>query len=76
MTVSVAELRANMSHYLERVEHGEEIEISRRGEVIAKLMPSKKPAHDLIKEMDEFYDEFDFYEEGNAVVEARKEYRY
>ena len=74
-SVSVAELRADISHYLDRVEHGEEIIITRRGKVVARLTPGKKPPVDL-SDMDDYYDEFDFFDEGNAVVEAREAYRY
>jgi prevent-host-death family protein len=72
--VSVAELRKDIGRYLDRVAKGEEINITRRGKVVAVLGP-KKPKIDL-SDMDDFYDSFDYFENGNAVVEAREEYRY
>ena len=39
-TVSVRELRANLSAILRRVEQGETIEIARRGRVVARLVPA------------------------------------
>jgi len=73
--VSVAELRAEISHYLDRVEHGEELTITRRGKVIAKLTPNVKPYIDL-SDMDDLDEELGLYDETNAVVEAREDYRY
>ncbi len=72
--VSVAELRKDIGGYLDRVTKGEEIGITRRGKVIALLVP-EKPKLDL-SDMDEFYDTYDVFDDTNAVVEARKEYRY
>ena len=73
--VSIAELRAEISRYLDRVEHGEEITITRRGKAIAKLTPSVKPPIDL-SDMDDLDEELGLYDETNAVVEAREDYRY
>jgi len=41
--VGVYEAKTHLSRLLERVETGEEIEISRRGEVIARLVPAGGP---------------------------------
>jgi prevent-host-death family protein len=38
-TVGVHEAKTHLSRLLERVEAGEEIEIARRGEVVARLVP-------------------------------------
>jgi prevent-host-death family protein len=72
--VSVAELRKDIGRYLERVAKGEELSITKRGKVIAKLSPTAKPVD--LSDMDEFYDSFDYFETGNAVVEAREDYRH
>ncbi len=72
--VSVAELRKDIGHYLDRVAKGEEITVTKRGKVVA-VLSSKKPKIDL-GDMDEFYDTYDVFDDTNAVVEARKEYRY
>jgi prevent-host-death family protein len=40
-TATVRELRNNYRHVLEWVEAGEEVTISRRGKVIARLVPEK-----------------------------------
>jgi prevent-host-death family protein len=39
-SVSMAELRKRLAHYLDRVEQGERIRIRRRGRVVAMLEPS------------------------------------
>lgn len=72
--VSVAELRKDIGRYLDRVAKGEELSITRRGKVVAKLSPTVKDID--LSDMDEFYNSFDYFEKGNAVVEAREEYRY
>jgi prevent-host-death family protein len=54
--VGVKELKAHASEILRRVEEGEEVEISRRGKVVARLVPTvqtsaeerAKRAEDLI----------------------------
>lgn len=38
--VGVHEAKTHLSRLLERVEHGEEIEITRRGHVVARLVPA------------------------------------
>jgi prevent-host-death family protein len=42
-TVGINELRANLSAILRRVEQGEMIEITRRGRVVARLVPAPRP---------------------------------
>lgn len=39
-SVSMAELRQRLAHYLDRVEQGERIQVMRRGRVVASLAPS------------------------------------
>ena len=41
-TVNIKEARKNLSSLLNRVETGEEIVITRRGKIIAKLVPTKQ----------------------------------
>jgi len=43
-TVGVRELRQNLSRYLERVKRGEGLEVTERGRVVAKLVPSEEVA--------------------------------
>ncbi len=43
-TATVRELRNNYRHVLEWVEAGEEVTISRRGKIIARLVPEKPKA--------------------------------
>ena len=45
--VGVHEAKTQFSRLLARVEAGEEIEIARRGHVIAKLVPTKRPRPQL-----------------------------
>lgn len=40
-TVNVSDLRTRLPEYLSRAEAGEEIEVTRRGEVIARLVPAR-----------------------------------
>ena len=40
MEVGVRELRNNLSRYLERVRHGQEIVVTARGRRIARLLPA------------------------------------
>jgi prevent-host-death family protein len=44
-SVGAFDAKTHLSQLLDRVEHGEEIEITRRGRAIARLVPSK-PAPD------------------------------
>ncbi len=39
-TVGVRELRQNLSRYLERVKAGEDLAVSERGRVVARLVPA------------------------------------
>ena len=73
--VSVAQLRADIGRYLKRVEQGEEMTITRHGKPIARLMPNTKALVDL-SDMAELDEELGLYDELNAVVEAREDYRY
>ena len=74
--VSVAELRKDIGRYLDRVAKGEELSITRRGKVVAKLSPTFTSGTIDLSEMDALDKEFGVYDDSNAVVEARKEYRY
>ena len=49
-TATIREVQHNLAGYVRKVEHGEEIEIRRRRQVVARLVPageSAKPALDL-----------------------------
>lgn len=39
-TVGVRELRQNLSRYLQRVKEGEDLQVSERGRVVARLVPA------------------------------------
>lgn len=39
VTVGIRELRNNLRSYLQRVKHGEDVVITDRGKVVAKLVP-------------------------------------
>ena len=41
MVVNVKEVRANFAEYVARAEQGEEIAITRNGQVVARLVPPK-----------------------------------
>jgi prevent-host-death family protein len=44
MVVNVKEVRANFAEYVARAEQGEEIAITRNGQVVARLVPPKPRA--------------------------------
>jgi prevent-host-death family protein len=44
--VSVTELRQHLPAYLKRVEAGEEIRITSRGRVVARIQPEQDPAEE------------------------------
>ncbi len=73
--VSVAEFRKDIGKFIDRVAKGEKISITRRGKVVAILSPKQVNKIDL-SDMNAYYQEFDYFEEANAVSEARQEYRY
>jgi prevent-host-death family protein len=73
--ISVAEFRKDIGKYIDRVARGEKINITRRGKVVAVLAPQQAKKVDL-SDMDTYYQDFDYFDEGNAVTEMRQEYRY
>lgn len=40
-SVSMAELRSRLAHYLDRVQNGEEVLVTRRGRAVAVLKPHR-----------------------------------
>jgi prevent-host-death family protein len=44
MQVSVREARRQLSQLLQAVEHGEQVEITRRGRVVARIAPPEPPS--------------------------------
>lgn len=49
-TATIREVQHNLAAYVRRVEHGQEVEIRRRNQVVARLVPAgeaAKPARDL-----------------------------
>ncbi len=60
-TVGVHEAKTHLSRLLERVESGEEIEISRRGQVVARLVPAtrRRPQLGLDRGKVVVHDDFD-----------------
>ena len=46
-TVTLAEAKTHLSHLLDKVEAGEEVTITRRGQPIARITPVTKPKHAL-----------------------------
>ena len=44
--VSVSDLRQNLPAYLKRVQSGEQLQITSRGRVIARIEPERDPAED------------------------------
>lgn len=52
--VGVRELRQDLSRYLERVKHGEDIVVTERGREVARLIPSG-PTADCYRELSQRY---------------------
>ena len=53
-TIAVSELRANLKKVMQRVEHGETLEITSMGKVVARLVPpedKQKTARKKLKEI-------------------------
>ena len=53
-TIAVSELRANLMKVLKEIEHGESLDITSRGKVVAKLLPpdySRDKARNKLKEI-------------------------
>jgi len=72
-TVSVAQAKAHLSELLVRVESGEELQISRRGRAIARLVPEPKcpgPAPFDFAALAAFVDGQTAHA-GNSVVDMR-----
>ena len=42
-TVGIRELRASLSRYLRRVRHGEIVEVTDHGELVARIIPASVP---------------------------------
>lgn len=47
-TVTLAEAKTHLSHLLDRVEAGEEVVITRRGQPSARITPVEKPKHPVV----------------------------
>ena len=75
-TVNIKEARKNLSSLLNRVESGEEIIITRRGNVIAKLVPTKQGGD--LPSMKKFRSSIRSSEASlsRAVVDSREKERY
>jgi len=50
-TIGVRELRQNASRYLERVEAGEAVHVTRNGKVVARLVPVERADDDPLAEL-------------------------
>lgn len=50
-SIGVRELRQNASRYLELVEAGEALDVTRNGKVVARLVPVERPDDDPLDEL-------------------------
>ncbi|MBU4009770.1 MAG: type II toxin-antitoxin system prevent-host-death family antitoxin [Proteobacteria bacterium] len=75
-TVNIKEVRTNLSSLLNRVETGEEIVITRRGNVIAKLVPTKQGGD--LPSMKKFRSSIRSSEKSlsRSIVDSREKERY
>jgi prevent-host-death family protein len=76
MEISVKEARQNFSSLLDKVAHGNEIVITRRGKRIAKLVTTAKKA--TLPQLKRFRGEIDLIGKpvSQAVIENRMDERY
>jgi len=42
--VNIAQLRSNLSAYMAHVRRGQELQVTRRGKIIARIVPERDPA--------------------------------
>lgn len=77
-TVSVAEAKAHLSEILSKVEAGEELQITRRGRAIARLVPEPKSIASKPFDFDALAAFVDGQSTapGNSVVDMRAQERY
>lgn len=75
--VTMSELRENLSAYLDAVEHGATITVTRRGKPSATLSaaPATAAAIDLA-ELEQFRDSFGVRADHNAILTNRENERY
>jgi prevent-host-death family protein len=73
-TVTLAEAKTHLSRLLDRVEAGEEVVITRRGQPIARISPVEKPKHP-IKSLAEFRNRMPGWRKSSAELlrEMREE---
>ena len=50
--INITELRRNLPSYLKRVAGGEEIRITNRGRVLARIVPDESPAEEARKRLE------------------------
>jgi prevent-host-death family protein len=74
--VNVKELREQLAHYIAQVEAGEEIVITRRGKVVARLAPPERTAPEF-PDLSEFRASIKLKGEGPlaALLQLRDEAR-
>jgi prevent-host-death family protein len=54
-TISSRDLEENLDRFLERVEDGETIEVTRHGRVVARLLPPERPSVRTEQEQDDLW---------------------
>ena len=77
-TVSVAEAKAHLSELLSKVEAGEELQITRRGRVVARLIPEPRGATHKPFDFDVLVAFVDAQRpvSGNSVLDMRAQDQY
>lgn len=76
MEISVRDLRKNLASILRQAEHGEEITITRKGEAIIRLVPSKRqPGLDLAS-LAAFRKDLKTEVNKNPILSLRKDERF
>ena len=48
--VSIAEFQSNLTQYVSEVQHGGEVQVHDRGEVVARLVPPSAECEELVRE--------------------------
>lgn len=76
--VNIKELRYQLAQIITQVEAGEEVAITRRGKVVARLLPPPPPAPKQFPDLTEFRASIKLRGEGlsETISQERREARY
>jgi prevent-host-death family protein len=78
LEINIKELRDQLAHYIAQVEAGEEITITRRGKMVARLVPPRMQTPPPLPDLTEFRASIKLKGEplSETVIKERREARY